>query len=198
MQPTYTCINIWPLFTNIWLLKCLIFYINLSNSIELNTQTKDIFQHTVSLNKYSLCQWSDNSIWQLSYWGFSLLLIAWRNNKIHWYRIKILIWNMRHKATIQITRRNEFLVFYNPWNYCFLLYIINFIHSTFWYPIQWLFYHTTHPQDYAPPSSEYSWPKSTILSFALYLYFPLCVSTRMSSRKTTKETKKGNSSIVAA
>ena len=80
MQPTYTCINIWPLFTNIWLLKCLIFYINLSNSIELNTQTKDIFQYTLSLNKYSLCQWSDNSIWQLSYWGFSLLLIAWRNN----------------------------------------------------------------------------------------------------------------------
>ena len=80
MQPTYTFINIWPLFTNKWLLKCLIFYINLSNSIELNTQTKDIFQHTVSLNKYSLCQWSDNSIWQLSYWGFSLLLISWRNN----------------------------------------------------------------------------------------------------------------------
>ena len=80
VQPTYTCINIWPLFTNIWLLKCLIFYINLSNSIELNTQTKDIFQYTVSLNKYSLCQWSNNSIWQLSYWGFSLLLIARRNN----------------------------------------------------------------------------------------------------------------------
>ena len=80
VQPTYTFINIWPLCTNRWLLKCLIFYINLSNSIELNTQTKDIFQYTVSLNKYSLCQWSNNSIWQLSYWGFSLLLIARRNN----------------------------------------------------------------------------------------------------------------------